>query len=457
MGIGVKDFVMTDKPMWTGVKGILAGVMLAMILSACSSDEDILPGERIGIRPDSRQGVDGGVEIDGGPAGGIQEFEMPPVRSNIAWTHINSVPTHFGSHVSLPAQLSHSWSVGIGSGNAKRLRLSSEPVVADGRIFTLDSSAGARAFDLDGKLLWQVDLSPSQEAANEVTGGGLAYGDNTLVATTGFGEVIALDPASGEVRWRHRLDAAVSSAPSINNGLVVVVGRDDEAVGLSLSEGRIQWRQFGAGDSSGILGGGSPAIADQLVVLPFASGEVIAVLPETGVSVWSSTVSGGRRGLSRSRIGAISGDPVVGPEAVYVGNQAGKLVALDSRTGLINWSVDDGTFGPVWPAGTSVFVVTDRANLKSLSDADGSERWSVQLPEFDDPEDREGVYVHFGPVLAGGRLLVAGSDGFLRSFDPGTGEMLSSMELPGQAASRPAIANGVMYLLTADGELHAFN
>ncbi len=457
MGIGVKDFARTGKPMWMGVKGILAGIMLATILSACSSDEDILPGERINIRPDSRQGAENGAENGGGPADGTQEFEMPPVRSNTAWTHINGGPTHFGSHVSLPAQLSHNWSVGIGSGNARRLRLSSEPVVEGSRIFTLDSSAGASAFDAGGRRLWQTDLSPSQEAASEVTGGGLAYDDDTLVATTGFGEVIALDSDSGEVRWRHRLDAPVSSAPTISDGLVVVVGRDDKAVGLSLGDGRIQWRQFGAGDSSGILGGGSPAIADQLVVLPFASGEVIAVLAETGVSVWSSTVSGGRRGLSRSRIGAISGDPVVGPESVFVGNQAGKLVSLDSRTGLVKWSVDDGTFGPVWPAGNSVFVVTDRSNLKSLSSTDGSERWSVQLPEFDDPEDREGVYVHFGPVLAGGRLIVAGSDGYLRSFDPGTGELLGSMEIPGLAASRPAIANGVLYLLTADGELHAFN
>ena len=457
MGIGVIDFARNGKPMWTGVKGMLAGVMLATFLSACSSDEDILPGERISIRPDSRQGVESAAENVGGPEDGVQEFGMPPVRSNVAWTHINSAPTHFGSHVSLSAQLSHSWSVNIGSGNARRLRLSSEPVIVGDRIFTLDSSAGASAFDAGGRRLWQVDLSPSQEAANEVTGGGLAYDDGTLVATTGFGEVIALDPESGDVRWRHRLDAPVSSAPTISDGLVVTVGRDDMAVGLSLGDGRIQWRQFGAGDSSGILGGGSPAIADQLVVLPFASGEVIAVLAETGVSVWSSTVSGGRRGLSRSRIGAISGDPVVGPESIFVGNQAGKLVSLESRTGLINWSVDDGTFGPVWPAGNAVFVVTDRANLKSLSSTDGSERWSVQLPEFADPEDRDGVYVHFGPVLAGGRLMVAGSDGFLRSFDPGTGELLSSMELPGQAASRPAIANGVLYLLTANGELHAFN
>ena len=425
---------------------------LVAALSACSGDDDVLPGERISIRPDAQQGVEAAEDTQNE----IRNVDIPSARANSEWTHINSASTHFGSHVVLPAELSLQWSAGIGTGNAKRLRLSSEPVVADGRIFTLDSSASARAFDQAGERLWDVDLSPGRESADEVTGGGLAYGNGTLVATTGFGEVIALDPASGEIRWRHRLDSAVSAAPTTGGNLVAVVGRNDEAVGLSLDDGRIQWRQIGAGDSSGILGAGSPAISDQLVVLPFASGEVTAVLRETGVGVWNSTVTGGRRGLTRSRIGAISGDPVIGPNSVFVGNQAGKLAALDSGTGSIRWSIDEGAAGPVWPAGNAVYVVTDRAMLSGLSADDGSELWSVQLPEFDDPEDREGVFVHFGPVLAGGRLLVAGSDGLLRSFDPRSGELLNAMDLPAPAASRPAIANGVLYLLTADGTLHAF-
>ncbi|MBC7142188.1 MAG: PQQ-binding-like beta-propeller repeat protein, partial [Rhodobacteraceae bacterium] len=58
--------------------------------------------------------------------------------------------------------------------------------------------------------------------------------------------------------------------------------------------------------------------------------------------------------------------------------------------------------------------------------------------------------------LAGGRLVVASSDGLIRSFDPTSGALLSSVELPNGAASAPAIAGGVLYVVTKDGKLRAF-
>ena len=66
------------------------------------------------------------------------------------------------------------------------------------------------------------------------------------------------------------------------------------------------------------------------------------------------------------------------------------------------------------------------------------------------------VVAHFGPVLAGGRLIVASSDGLIRAFDPASGALAGSVELPGGAASAPAVAGGVLYVVTKDGKLRAF-
>jgi outer membrane protein assembly factor BamB len=51
---------------------------------------------------------------------------------------------------------------------------------------------------------------------------------------------------------------------------------------------------------------------------------------------------------------------------------------------------------------------------------------------------------------------VASSDGLLRAFSPSNGAQLGSLALPGGAAAPPAIARGVMYVVTRDGRLHAF-
>jgi len=58
--------------------------------------------------------------------------------------------------------------------------------------------------------------------------------------------------------------------------------------------------------------------------------------------------------------------------------------------------------------------------------------------------------------LAGNRLIVAGSDGEIRSFNPSTGAALGTVKIAGGAASQPAIVSGVMYILSGNGQIQAF-
>ncbi len=82
--------------------------------------------------------------------------------------------------------------------------------------------------------------------------------------------------------------------------------------------------------------------------------------------------------------------------------------------------------------------------------------WSQQLPQFGKPEKRDDMIRHYGPVLAGGLMWIAGRDRQLRGFEPEGGQMVRSVTIPGGAAAAPIIAAGVMYILSLDGELHAF-
>ena len=91
-----------------------------------------------------------------------------------------------------------------------------------------------------------------------------------------------------------------------------------------------------------------------------------------------------------------------------------------------------------------------------LNARDGEVIWAVDLPKFKEDKTRRDSHVHFGPLLAGGRLIVASSDGEMRSFDPASGALLSSVDIPSGAASQPAIVDGVLYVLSQNGQLHAF-
>src|SRR5690606_33168003 len=122
----------------------------------------------------------------------------------------------------------------------------------------------------------------------------------------------------------------------------------------------------------------------------------------------------------------------------------------------------EGSYGPAWPVGGSIFLVSDVGTVVRASAATGEEIWSTQLPEYNyrrrlfrGPE-RTTAITHWGPVLAGGRIWVASGDGTLRAFNPVDGGLLAEIALPGGAAAPPAVAGGVLYVVTREGRLLAF-
>jgi outer membrane protein assembly factor BamB len=102
--------------------------------------------------------------------------------------------------------------------------------------------------------------------------------------------------------------------------------------------------------------------------------------------------------------------------------------------------------------------VNDLNQLVRLDNRDGSVIWRVALPDL--IERRAGksraAVAHYGPILAGGRLIVASSDGLIRQFDPVSGAMVGQIELSGGAASAPVVAGNTLYVVSKNGQLLAF-
>lgn len=154
----------------------------------------------------------------------------------------------------------------------------------------------------------------------------------------------------------------------------------------------------------------------------------------------------------------VTGEPVIAGNMVIAGTSSGRIAALDRTTGQQIWSAREGAVSPVLPVGNAVFAVNDQNQLIRLDLATGGLVWARDLPYFVDqkPKKQDKIYAQFGPVLAGGRLFVASSDGVLRSFDPASGNLVGQAEIPGGAATAPVVAGGTLYVTGRDGNLHAF-
>ncbi|HDZ83545.1 MAG TPA: quinoprotein [Roseobacter sp.] len=438
---------------------VASAVAGALLLSACAEPEAILPGKRFDVRSILR-GDDGFVaQADiPVPANTVRGISLPAVTANANWTQSNGTPSTRIANPALSAAPRLAWSANIGSGDSRKQRITASPVVVGGRIFTIDSSAQVTATSASGATLWTRDLTPDMDNAGEASGGGLAADGNTLYVSLGFGTVTALEMDSGGTRWSQDLDASGTGAPTVYEDIVYFTGGDDTGWALNKSDGRIKWQTGSSTSMTNVLGGPAPAISAQIAVMAFGSGEVQGLFRQGGMDRWSTSVVGKRPGRAVANISDITGSPVISGDTVYVGNHSGRLAALTLGGGERIWTAREGAIGPVWPVGDSVFVVTDLNELVRLDATTGVRIWGTPLPNFvkEKPKRRSEVFAHYGPIVAGGRVIVASNDGKLRSFDPTNGAMVASADIPGGASSSPVVAGGVLYVVSSKGQLHAF-
>ncbi|MDT8327374.1 MAG: PQQ-binding-like beta-propeller repeat protein [Roseovarius sp.] len=437
--------------------GLILGLVTVLALTACNKKEPILAGQREGLR-EVLQTDAGRAEANATPENRVELVALPAATANAEWRQaIGTAATRTG-HPALGANPQLAWAVNIGAGDGHRIRITADPVVAEGRVFTLDAQAQVSAVSTAGQLLWSTDLTPPKDGSSNASGGGLAYSAGKLFVSSGFGVVSAIDPATGAVIWQQKLGASGTGTPAVLDDLVYVVAGDDVAWALETDTGRIRWQLSATPDIHNVLGGPAPAITDKYVVFAFGAGELQGAFRKGGLRLWDAQIAGERLGVASARVHDITGDPVVVGDRIYTGSHSGRTVALNLGNGERIWTATEGPLNRVWPAGESIFMVTDRNELVRLATEDGRRIWGHELPLFKSkrPRRQSDIVGHFGPVIAGGQLIVASGDGVLRFFDPASGLARGTVELPGGATTNPVVAGNTLYVVSKKGQLLAF-
>ena len=451
------------------MKRLVFALTAVSLLAGCGVFRNAKPktptvGERISILSSESQ-----IEVD--PALADVAITLPPAEANADWAQPGGNASKSMGHVALGGSLGRAWMASIGRGSEPRARLASGPVVAAGRVYTIDTQAVVRAFDATtGAQVWTTQVGDpsarrggismwngeSTGAHGLLFGGGVSFDNGRIYATNGIGDVEAIDANTGALVWRVRPAGPLRGAPTIANDNVYVTTQDNQIYALDQSNGKVRWNAAGTFEVSGVFGAAAPASAQGTVVAGFSSGELTAYRYENGRGLWQDALSRTSISTAVASISDIDAEPVIHEGRVYAIGQGGRMVALELNTGQRVWEINVAGISTPWVAGEWIFVVTDQSQLLALARSTGKVKWMTQLPRYRDEEDKKGAISWVGPVLAGDRLILANSRGQIANVSPYDGSIQSVVETKMPVSLPLAVAGNTLYVLHDEGRLTAW-
>jgi outer membrane protein assembly factor BamB len=243
---------------------------------------------------------------------------------------------------------------------------------------------------------------------------------------------------NGQLKWSFTAGSVVISCPAIANGVVYVGSADGNLYALNATTGTQLWNY------TVDLGYSSPAVVNGVVYVGSEDGNVYALNATTGTQLWNfTTVWNNQNGNS------IESSPAVANGVVYVGSLDNNVYALNATTGAKVWNYTTGS--AVWPSPAVsngvVYVGSNDGNLYALNATTGAKVWNYTT----------GSDVYSSPAVSNGVVYVGSNNGNVYAINATTGTKLWNYTAGRLVWSSPAIANGIVYAGSDDGNLYAIN
>ena len=277
--------------------------------------------------------------------------------------------------------------------------------------------------------------------------------------------------------WSYDVGGPIASSAAIAGGVVYVGGGDGDLVALDLASGTLRWKY----ETGNLIGESSPTVAGDAVYIGDLGGVVHAVNVRDGKPLWTYKTGG-----------EIKASPVVADGVVLIGSYDTKLYAIDARTGKARWSVE--TKGMVHAtAGVRegmTFVTGCDTLFRAIRIADGKEVFQVETGAYTaaspllagdrayvgtfnaeflaidltrrtvawrySQQDTEFPY-YSSAALDGTRLIVGGRDKLVHAVDAMSGKRLWTFAARARVDSSPAVAGGRVFVGSGDGRLYVLD
>lgn len=317
------------------------------------------------------------------------------------------------------------------------------PTVAADAIYVGDRNGSVWALNLeDGKLRWRTRVDIAVSAAAGV-------GEGLVLVGGSESELVALEADSGEQRWRTEVSSEVLSVPRIYEGVVIVQTVDGNITALDAQNGEVLWIHDRTVPVLTLRGTSTPLVDGGVVLAGFASGKLIALETATGREIWEAAVAVPSGRTELQRIVDLDADPVVRDGVLYVASYQGSLVAVSLQNGRVLWSRDMSSYAGIAVDRRTVFV----------ADAD-SEVWALDRRSGDSLRKQPALRQRrvTGPTVIDEFVAVGDFEGYLHLLAQEDGSVAGRVRVDskGMQAAPVAVLGSRLLVLGAGGTLALF-
>jgi outer membrane protein assembly factor BamB len=338
------------------------------------------------------------------------------------------------------AQVRELWSADIGSLSGKYdARL--VPVLEGNTIYAANVDGKVIALAADsGRARWKSDV-------NAAITGATAVGEGLVVVGSRKGEVFALDASDGNPRWTGRVSSEVQAPAAVGRGVVVVQTVDGKITALNASDGKRLWTFDRSEPALSLHGTGKPSIVSDAVLAGFANGKIVALQVKDGKLLWEQTVAQPRGRNELERLVDVDAPTLLWGETLYAVAYQGKVMALDVRSGRGAWSRDVSSHVAMDADRAAVLVSDEKGQVFAFDARAGASLWR---------QDKLHGRRLSGPVLHENLVAVGDFEGYLHWLARDDGHFVARYRLDKSPVRIRGIVDGsTLYVASQDGRLAA--
>ena len=332
--------------------------------------------------------------------------------------------------------LAEAWKgeTGDAAGHLFRPQLEGNDVLAAG------GSRVARFAVTTGNVVWKTDTGLTLSA-------GAGSGQGLVLAGGRKGELLALDLATGQQRWKAVLSSEVTGQLLVAGDIAIARTGDGNVHGLSMADGSRKWLYTRNLPALSLRGSGGMVVRDKVLYAGFPGGKLVALNPANGAQLWEATVALPRGATELERVADVMGNPVLDERQVCAVAYQGRVACFDRQNGSLIWARDTSSNSGLSMDERNLYVTDDKDAVTAYDKVSGRAGWR---------QDKLARRQVTAPLALGVWVVVADGEGYVHVLSSDDGSFVARAKVDSSVNTAPLDIGPGFAVQTSKGSVVAF-